>query len=75
MVSSYFSHVDDDVTGGVDDEHQVVPPGETIRPAAPVLDGPVVQHLQVLDGVRNVKTTVRALYFSPGMLRRYLVRV
>ena len=75
MVSSYFSHVDDDVTGGVDDEHQVVPPGETVRQAAPVLDGPVGQHLQVLGGVRNVKTTVRALYFSPGMLRRYLVRV
>ena len=41
----YFGHVDDDVTGRVDDEHQVVPPGETVRPAAPVLDGPVGQHL------------------------------
>ena len=70
----YLGHVDDDVTGGVDDEHQVVPASQAVRPAAPVLDGPIGQHL--LGVVRNVNPpfkpvllTWNASYiFSPSLM-------
>ena len=56
----YFGHVDDDVTGGVDHQHQMVPAREAVRPPVPVLDGPIGQHL--VSAVRNVSPT-----FSPDL--------
>ena len=41
----YLSGIDDDVDGAVGDEHQVVPPGEVIRPLRPELYCAVVNHL------------------------------
>ena len=31
-----LGYIDDDIAGGVDDQHEVVPPGEVICPARPV---------------------------------------
>lgn len=38
-------NINNNIAGGVDHKHQVVPPGEVVSPARPVLDSPVLQHL------------------------------
>ena len=35
-MDSYLGHIDDDVAGGVDYEHEVVPAGEVVCPGWPV---------------------------------------
>ena len=42
---AHLSHVDDDVAGGVDDTHEVVPAGEVIHPDRPVEECSVLNHL------------------------------
>ena len=42
---AHLGHIDDDVAGGVDDEHEVVPAGEVISPGRPVEKFTVLNHL------------------------------
>ena len=43
--SAHLGHIDDDVAGGVDDEHEVVPAGEVVSPGRPVEESTVLNHL------------------------------
>ena len=42
----YLEHVNDNVEGGIGDEHDVVPAGESFGPRRPLDDVPVLNHLR-----------------------------
>ena len=46
-VFAHLKYVDDDVDGGVGDEHHVVPPGQPLRPRGPLQDVAVLDHLVI----------------------------
>ena len=41
----YLGHIDYDVTGGVDHQHEVVPPCEVVSPCRPMQEGSILEHL------------------------------
>ena len=45
---AHLGHVDDDVTGRVDHQHEVVQHGEVISPARPVIDLCILEHLTMI---------------------------
>ena len=51
---AHLGHVDDDVAGRVNDQHEVVPPGEVVGPGGPVLDSPVLKHLKIRFNNKNI---------------------
>ena len=63
---AHLGHVDDDVAGRVNDQHEVVPPGEVVGPGGPVLDSPVLKHLknrERLGKISDLEFMVRKIYF------------
>ena len=45
---TYLCHINDNVAGAVDGQHEVVPPGELVSPGGPVVDGPILEHLDTI---------------------------
>ena len=63
---AHLGHVDDDVAGRVNDQHEVVQPGEVVGPGGPVLDSPVLKHLknrERLGKISDLEFMVREIYF------------
>ena len=56
---AHLGHIDDDVAGGVDDQHEVVPPSKVVSPGGPVKNFPILKHLKI-----EVVITVVKIFFS-----------
>jgi hypothetical protein len=47
-------HIDDDIAGGVDPQHEMVEPGEVLSPSWPVQNCTILKHLNMEKGLRTV---------------------
>ena len=61
-MDAYLGHIDDDVAGGVDDQHEVVPPSQVVSPGGPAENFPILQHLNKDLGIKKPPGPIKMRY-------------